>query len=275
MLEFKIKKPEESSLNWKPWHKDWDAITSNYSKDDDNTINDDDKYRYNRKGFLEDDESSDDSIFIVDPGWDDYSLQAIKSNRPIPLCPEARRARIVENVVDHLTITGITAIPGERRSIEELEGMSWHLKLPEQTSVRVPSKIAVNERLNRSVSHRFERYRQTPQPPRYSVDQHDREVIGNDNLDEDEEHFIGICLQAPQEEHISYDVCFCESCLNEAMILEEEPLNKVRRSNKPKRSGQSVFNQLINTAYQLPLDTAYRSSGTEADSKKNLSELVD
>ncbi|GJR27795.1 hypothetical protein Tco_1104027 [Tanacetum coccineum] len=78
-------------------------------------------------------------------------------------------------------------------------------------------------------------YRQTPQPPRYSVDQHDREVIGNDNLDEDEEHFIGICLQNPQE-HISYDVCFCESCLNEARILEEEPLNKVRRSNKPKRS---------------------------------------
>ncbi|GJZ09889.1 putative polyprotein [Tanacetum coccineum] len=101
MLEFKIKKPEESSSNWKPWHKDWDAITSNYSNDDDNTINDDDdainddnKYRYNRKGFLEDDERNDDSIFIVDPGWDDYSLQAIKSNRPVPLCPEARRARM-------------------------------------------------------------------------------------------------------------------------------------------------------------------------------------
>ncbi|GKG13959.1 hypothetical protein Tco_0350919, partial [Tanacetum coccineum] len=65
-----IKKPEESSLNWKPWHKDWDAITSNYSEedainDDDNAIHDDNKYRYNRKGFLEDDESSDDSIFIV------------------------------------------------------------------------------------------------------------------------------------------------------------------------------------------------------------------
>ncbi|GKD99108.1 hypothetical protein Tco_1383005, partial [Tanacetum coccineum] len=27
-------------------------------------------------------------------------------------------------------------------------------------------------------------------------------------------------------------------CLNEARILEEEPLNKVRRSNKPKRSKQ-------------------------------------
>ncbi|GKD55165.1 Orf y, partial [Tanacetum coccineum] len=48
--------------------------------------------------------------------------------------------------------TGITSIPGERRSIEELEGMSWHLKPPEQTSVRVPSRVAVNERLNRSES---------------------------------------------------------------------------------------------------------------------------
>ena len=30
----------------------------------------------------------------------------------------------VENVVDHLTTNGITSITGERRSIEELEGMS-------------------------------------------------------------------------------------------------------------------------------------------------------
>ncbi|GKG57157.1 hypothetical protein Tco_0584583, partial [Tanacetum coccineum] len=30
------------------------------------------------------------------------------------------------------------------------EGMSWHLKPLEQTSVRVPSRVAVNERLNRS-----------------------------------------------------------------------------------------------------------------------------
>ncbi|GJR45115.1 hypothetical protein Tco_1313218 [Tanacetum coccineum] len=145
----------------------------------------------------------------------------------------------VENVVDHLTTTGITAIPGERRSIEELEGMSWHLKPPEQTSVRVPSRVAVNERLNRSVSLRFERYRQTPQPPRYSVDQHEtRSNREPHNVTKNEEHFIGICLQAPQEEHISYDICSCESCLNEARILEEEPLNKVRRSNKPKRSRQ-------------------------------------
>ncbi|GJX23537.1 retrotransposon protein, putative, ty3-gypsy subclass [Tanacetum coccineum] len=52
MFEFKTKKPEESSSNWKPWHKDWDAITSNHSEDD--AINDDGKYRYNRKGFSED-----------------------------------------------------------------------------------------------------------------------------------------------------------------------------------------------------------------------------
>nr|GEY53695.1 TPA: orf y [Tanacetum cinerariifolium] len=56
----------------------------------------------------------------------------------------------VENVVDHLTTNGITAIPGERKSIEELEGMSWNLKPPDQTSVCVPSRVAVNKRLNRS-----------------------------------------------------------------------------------------------------------------------------
>nr|GEU33949.1 RNA-directed DNA polymerase [Tanacetum cinerariifolium] len=111
----------------------------------------------------------------------------------------------VENVVDHVTTNGITAIPDERRNIEDLEGMSWNLKPPEQTSVRVPSRVVVNERLNISVSIQFERYRQAPQPPRYSVDQHDREVIGNDNLDEDGEHFVGICLQTPQIEHTPYD----------------------------------------------------------------------
>nr|GEU69997.1 WD40/YVTN repeat-like-containing domain-containing protein [Tanacetum cinerariifolium] len=101
----------------------------------------------------------------------------------------------VDNVVHHLTTIGIIAIPGERRSVEELEGMSWNLKPFEQTAIRVPSKVAVNERLNRSLSLQFERYRRTPQPARYSVDQHDREILGNDHLDEDEEHFIGIDLQ--------------------------------------------------------------------------------
>ncbi|GKC06487.1 hypothetical protein Tco_0998097 [Tanacetum coccineum] len=58
----------------------------------------------------------------------------------------------VDNVVDHLTTNGITAIPGERRSVEEIEGMSWNLKPSEQTTVRVPSRVAVNETLNRSLS---------------------------------------------------------------------------------------------------------------------------
>ncbi|GJU52434.1 gamma-tubulin complex component 2 [Tanacetum coccineum] len=47
------------------------------------------------KRFLEDDDSSDDSIFIVDPGWDDYCLQELKLNRPVPCYPDARRARII------------------------------------------------------------------------------------------------------------------------------------------------------------------------------------
>nr|GEW79540.1 hypothetical protein [Tanacetum cinerariifolium] len=93
MFESKTRKPEESSLNWKLWHRDWDATTSNFLEDD--VSNDGKRYHYNRKGFLEDDDArSDDSIFIVDPGWDDYCLQAIKLNRPVPLCPEARRARM-------------------------------------------------------------------------------------------------------------------------------------------------------------------------------------
>nr|GFA12154.1 putative polyprotein [Tanacetum cinerariifolium] len=93
MFEFKTRNPEESLSNWKPWHMDWDATTSNFLEDD--ASNDDNKYRYNRKGFLEDDDArSDDSIFIVDPGWDDYCLQELKLNRLVPLFPEARRARM-------------------------------------------------------------------------------------------------------------------------------------------------------------------------------------
>ncbi|GJV61603.1 Orf y [Tanacetum coccineum] len=169
----------------------------------------------------------------------------------------------VENVVDHLTTTSITAIPDERRSIEELKGMSWHLKPPEQTSVRVPSRVAVNERLNRSVSLRFKRYRQTPQPPRYSVDQHDREVTRDDNLDEDEEHFIGICLQTPQEEHISYDVCFCESCLDEARILEEEPLNKVLVIQEKLAQNQQEFLDEYLPQWDEDLAIQKKESGSE------------
>ncbi|GJT38726.1 hypothetical protein Tco_0938591 [Tanacetum coccineum] len=58
------------------------------------------------------------------------------------------------NRVDHHSPqTGITSTQQhswKEEVMEELEGMSWHLKPPEQTSVRVPSRVAVNERLNRS-----------------------------------------------------------------------------------------------------------------------------
>ncbi|GKF80259.1 hypothetical protein Tco_0238861 [Tanacetum coccineum] len=87
--EFKTKKPEESSLNWKTLHNDWAATTSKPKEVQANNPKDN-KFRYNRKGFLEDYDSSDDLILIVDPRWDDYCLQELKLNRPVPCCPDAR-----------------------------------------------------------------------------------------------------------------------------------------------------------------------------------------
>nr|GFA52000.1 hypothetical protein [Tanacetum cinerariifolium] len=92
-FESKTRKPEEFSSNWKLLHRDWDATASNFPENDVST--DDNKDRYNRKGFLKDDDArSDDSIFIVDPGCDDCFLQVIKLNRPVPFCSNARRARM-------------------------------------------------------------------------------------------------------------------------------------------------------------------------------------
>ncbi|GJZ69932.1 hypothetical protein Tco_0633482 [Tanacetum coccineum] len=93
MSEFKTKRPEESSSNWMPLYNNWVATTSKPKEVQTNNL-EDNMYRYNRKGFLEDDNSSDDSFFIVDPGWDDYCLQELKMNRPVPCCPEAWRARM-------------------------------------------------------------------------------------------------------------------------------------------------------------------------------------
>ncbi|GKC18893.1 hypothetical protein Tco_1021043, partial [Tanacetum coccineum] len=90
--EFKTKRPEESSLNWRPLHNDW-ATTTSKSKEVQDYTQEDNTYRYNRKRFLEDDDSSDDSIFIMDPRLDDYCLQELKLNRPVPCCPYAQRAR--------------------------------------------------------------------------------------------------------------------------------------------------------------------------------------
>ena len=96
MFESKTRKPEESSLSWKPSHNDWAAIISKPMEVQDKNPKEK-KCRYNRKGFLVDsDDSDDDSIFIVDPGWDDYCLNTLKLNRPMDqyLYPKARRARM-------------------------------------------------------------------------------------------------------------------------------------------------------------------------------------
>nr|GEY94992.1 TPA: orf y [Tanacetum cinerariifolium] len=65
--EFKTKKPKESSWNWKPLHNDWAATTSKPNEVQDYKSKHN-KCRFNRKGPLEDDNSSDDLIFIVYPG---------------------------------------------------------------------------------------------------------------------------------------------------------------------------------------------------------------
>ncbi|GKA77271.1 hypothetical protein Tco_0783732, partial [Tanacetum coccineum] len=74
----------------------------------------------------------------------------------------------IENVVDHLSTRGISAIPGEKMTMEELEGQSWHLKPIENETVRLPARVVVHQRLNRTTSLRFERYRDQA-PSRTSV----------------------------------------------------------------------------------------------------------
>nr|GEV96576.1 retrotransposon protein, putative, Ty3-gypsy subclass [Tanacetum cinerariifolium] len=62
-LEFKTRKQEESSLNWKPLLNDWAATTSKPKEVQTNNP-EDNMYRYNMAGFLEDDDSSDDSFLL-------------------------------------------------------------------------------------------------------------------------------------------------------------------------------------------------------------------
>ncbi|GKD08162.1 hypothetical protein Tco_1187847, partial [Tanacetum coccineum] len=161
----------------------------------------------------------------------------------------------VDNVVDHLTTTGITTIPGERRSVEELEGMRWNLKPSEQTMVHVPLRVEVNERLNRSLSLQFERYHRAPQPARYSVDQHEQEILDNDHLDEDEEHFIGICLQDPQTQHIPYDILLHLSKKEEKD--DDLPYPKFR---KFKQLAAQIINKHEEHAFPTALDDAESST---------------
>ncbi|GKB41944.1 Orf y [Tanacetum coccineum] len=149
----------------------------------------------------------------------------------------------IENVVDHLSTRGISAIPGERRTMEELEGQSWHLIPIESETVRLPVGVAVHQRVNRTTSLRFERYRNQA-PSRASVDQRDQEVIGDDKEtliaavavtigkthQEKEECVCEECLH--NRKHITYDVCFCKRCLEEEEDLKYEPLNARKKSNK-------------------------------------------
>ncbi|GJU37152.1 hypothetical protein Tco_1185506 [Tanacetum coccineum] len=162
----------------------------------------------------------------------------------------------IDNVVDHLSTRGISAIPGERRTMEELEGQSWHLRPVENETAKVPTGVAVHQRINRTTSLRFERYRNQT-PSRASVDQRDQEVMG----DEEEILTAAVALmesKVPHQNnercaceeclhnrrHITYDVCFCRSCLIEEEDLKYEPLNVQKRSNKPRSKNKQKWSTL-------------------------------
>ncbi|GJU62046.1 RNA-directed DNA polymerase [Tanacetum coccineum] len=160
----------------------------------------------------------------------------------------------IENVVDHLSTRGISAIPGERRTMEELEGQSWHLRPVENETAKVPTRVAVHQRINRTTSLRFERYR-SQTPSRASVDQRDQEVV------EDEEEILTAAVALMESEtphqkrcvceeclhnrrHRTYDVCFCRECLIEEEDLKYEPLNVQKRSNKPRNKNKKKWSTL-------------------------------
>ncbi|GKE52649.1 hypothetical protein Tco_1487805, partial [Tanacetum coccineum] len=140
----------------------------------------------------------------------------------------------VENVVDHLSTRGISAIPGERRTMEELEGQSWHLRPVENVTARLPTGVAVHQRINRSTSLRFERYRNQT-PARASVDQRDQEVMG------DEEEILTAAV-ASVEGKIPHKKM--KDCLLEEEDLKYEPLNVQKRSNKPRNKKKQKWSTL-------------------------------
>ncbi|GKA34978.1 Orf y [Tanacetum coccineum] len=157
----------------------------------------------------------------------------------------------IENVVDHLSTRGISAIPGERRTMEELEGQSWYLRPVENETAKVPTRVEVHQRINRTTSLRFERYR-SQTPSRASVDQRDQEVV------EDEEEILTAAVALIESEiphqkrgvreenrrHRTYDVCFCRECLIEEENLKYEPLNVQKSSNKPRNKNKKKWSTL-------------------------------
>ncbi|GKA19971.1 hypothetical protein Tco_0699886 [Tanacetum coccineum] len=157
----------------------------------------------------------------------------------------------VENVVDHLTTTGITAIPGERRSIEELEGMSWHLKPPEKTLYRTNTSyhLVITQLIN-----------------------HDSRSIGNDILDKDEENSSGICLQSSTKKKISLMMYVSVSCLNEANDSRRRTLHKVRRlpTNQDDHKDKGQVKELWSYLHdEVTQEGNYLEEGSDWDDASN------
>ncbi|GJW67855.1 hypothetical protein Tco_0122279 [Tanacetum coccineum] len=143
----------------------------------------------------------------------------------------------IENVIDHLSTRGVSAIPRERRTMEELEGQSWHLRPVENETAKVPTRVAVHQRINRTTSLRFERYR-SQTPSRASVDQRDQEIV------EDEEEILTAAVALMESKTPHQKRCVCEECLIEEEDLKYEPLNVQKRSNKPRNKNKKKWSTL-------------------------------
>ena len=145
-------------------------------------------------------------IAIQTHGYDEW--QGGESNLLVTTCLTGRLSNTsymgfqydVRDAVDHLATNGIVAIPGERLSIEALEGRSWHLRPSTRVGVRAPVRVAVSNRFNRTTSLRFIDYGSRAEPGRYSVDERDREFPGTirGEADKAEEEFVGVFTQAPR-----------------------------------------------------------------------------
>ncbi|GKB39238.1 hypothetical protein Tco_0884180 [Tanacetum coccineum] len=115
--------------------------------------------------------------------------------------------------------------------MEELEGQSWHLRPFESETVKTPTGVAVHQRINRTTSLRFERYR-SQTPSRASVDQRDQEVMGDD-----EETLLAAVAFAEEKPHQEGKECIYDD-------LKYEPLNAQKRSNKPKNKKKQKWSTL-------------------------------
>ena len=152
----------------------------------------------------------------------------------------------VQDVADYLATNGVRAIPGQRIAIGELEGRDWRLQPAENQSLHQPSRVAVNTRLDGSISLRFENYRPIMNMARYSTDERDREILhNNEEEDTDEREFTTALaieeLPRRYPQHIPVVGCECQDCYEDSF----DDIDEDRHYNKnPKSKAGEIWSTL-------------------------------